>query len=121
MQGFKLKVLVADDSRLIHDIFHQISAHSPIPFDVVAVDDGQQCWDVLNRGGIHLAFIDVNMPEMSGMEAVGKARTGGNKTFVTLMSANANQRRMQLAQQLRVYEFLAKPFATEQVLRILRA
>ena len=46
------------------------------------------------------------------MEAVGKARTVGNKTFVTLMSANANQRRMQLAQQLKVYEFLAKPFAT---------
>jgi len=117
---FKLKVLVADDSRLIHDIFHQISAHSPIPFDVIAADDGQQCWDALNRGGIHLAFIDVNMPEMSGMEAVGKARTGGNKTFVTLMSGNANQRRMQLAQQLRVYEFLGKPFAAEQVLRILK-
>ena len=60
------------------------------------------------------------MPEMSGMEAVGKARTVGNKTFVTLMSANANQRRLQLAQQLRVYEFLAKPFATEQVMEILK-
>ena len=29
--------------------------------------------------------------------AVGKARTVGNKTFVTLMSANANKRRQQLA------------------------
>jgi CheY-like chemotaxis protein len=120
MQNFKLKVLVADDSRLVHDVFNQISGHSPIPFDVVSADDGQQCWDTLSRGGIHLAFIDVNMPEMSGMEAVGKARTGGNKTFVTLMSANANQRRMQLAQQLRVYEFLAKPFTTEQVMTIVK-
>ena len=120
MTGFKLKVLVADDSRLVHDVFNQISAHSTIPFDVVSAEDGQQTWDALNRGGIHLAFIDVNMPEMSGMEAVGKARTGGNKTFVTLMSANANQRRMQLAQQLRVYEFLAKPFTTEQVMEILK-
>jgi CheY-like chemotaxis protein len=120
MTGIKLKVLVADDSKLVHDVFNQISAHSPIPFDVVSAEDGQQCWDTLNRGGIHLAFIDVNMPEMSGMEAVGKARTGGNKTFVTLMSANANQRRMQLARQLRVYEFLAKPFTTEQVMEILK-
>ena len=109
MTAFRLKVLVADDSKLVHDVFHQISAHSTIPFDVVSAEDGQQTWDALNRGGIHLAFIDVNMPEMSGMEAVGKARTGGNKTFVTLMSANANQRRMQIAQQLRVYEFLASP------------
>ena len=120
MQGFKLKVLVADDSRLIHDIFNDIASRSPIPFEVISAADGQQCVDALNRGGIHLAFIDVNMPEMSGMEAVGKARTGGNKTFVTLMSANANQRRMQLALQLKIYEFLAKPFAAEQVLRILQ-
>ena len=120
MQSFKLKVLVADDSRLIHDIFTDIASRSPIPFEVIPADDGQQCIDALNRGGIHLAFIDVNMPEMSGMEAVGQARTFGNKTFVTLMSANANQRRMQLALQLKIYEFLAKPFTPEQVLRILQ-
>lgn len=120
MIGFKLKVLVADDSKLVHDVFQQISAHSPIPFDVISADDGQQAWDVLHRGGVHLAFIDVNMPQMSGMEAVGKARNAGNKTFVTLMSANANQRRMQLAQTLRVYDFLAKPFAPEAVLSILK-
>ena len=120
MQGFKLKVLVADDSRLVHEIFEGISAQSPIPFDVVSANDGQECKDALDRGGIHLAFIDVNMPEMSGMEAVGMARTGGNRTFVTLMSANANQRRMQLALQLRVYDFLAKPFSTEDVMAILK-
>jgi DNA-binding NtrC family response regulator len=120
MIGFKLKVLVADDSKLVHDVFNQIAAHSPIPFDVISAEDGQQTWDALNKGGVHLAFIDVNMPQMSGMEAVNKARTSGNKTFVTLMSANANQRRMQLAQQLRVYEFLGKPFAAEDVLGILK-
>jgi DNA-binding NtrC family response regulator len=120
MQAFKLKVLVADDSKLIHDVFAEISARSPIPFDIISAEDGQQCMDALNRGGIHLAFIDVNMPEMSGMEAVGKVRLTGNKTFVTLMSANANQRRMQLAQQLKVYDFLAKPFTHDQVYAILK-
>lgn len=120
MQEFKLKVLVADDSRLIHEIFNEISAASPIPFDLISAQDGQQCMDALNQGGMHLAFIDVNMPEMSGMDAVGKARVSGNKTFVTLMSANANERRMQLAQRLKVYDFLAKPFTAEQVMAILK-
>lgn len=120
MNAFKLKVLVADDSKLIHDVFQQIAAHSPIPFDIVSAGDGQQCLDALHRGGIHLAFIDVNMPAMSGMEAVGKERAAGNKTFVTLMSANTNERRMQLAQQLKVYEFLPKPFRPEDVLAILK-
>jgi DNA-binding NtrC family response regulator len=120
MQAFKLKVLVADDSKLIHDIFQEIASRSPIPFDIISAEDGQQCMDAPNRGGIHLAFIDVNMPEMSGMDAVGRVRLTGNKTFVTLMSANANQRRMQLAQQLNVYDFLAKPFTHDQVYAILK-
>ena len=59
------------------------------------------------------------MPEMSGMDAVGAARSVGNKTFVTLMSANANKRRRQLALQLKVYEFLVKPFVAEHVIGIL--
>jgi CheY-like chemotaxis protein len=120
MQAFKLKVLVADDASVIHEVFEEISANSPIPFDVVRVHDGQQCIDALNAGGIHLAFIDVNMPEMSGMDAVGRARTVGNKIFVTLMSTDANRLRMQLALQLKVYEFLAKPFTALDVLRILK-
>lgn len=120
MNGFKLKVLVADDSTSIHHVFEEIASQSSIPFDLVCVQDGQQCMEALQRGGIHLAFIDVNMPQMSGMEAVGKARNFGNKTFVTLMSANANQRRMQLAQQLKVYDFLAKPFDFDQVMAILK-
>ena len=92
MNGLKLKVLVADDAAAILSVFEEIAQNSPVPFQVITASDGQQCCNALNRGGIHLAFIDVNMPEMSGMEAVGKARNVGNKAFVTLMSANANER-----------------------------
>ena len=120
MQGFKLKVLVADDSSVIHEFFEEVSANSPIPFDVVHAMDGQQCVDAFTAGGIHLAFVDVNMPAMSGMDAVGQARTVGNKIFVTLMSANTNRVRMQLALQLKVYEFLSKPFTAVDVLSVLK-
>jgi DNA-binding NtrC family response regulator len=57
---------------------------------------------------------------MSGMDAVGQARTVGNKIFVTLMSANTNRVRMQLALQLKVYEFLSKPFTAVDVLSVLK-
>ena len=120
MQGFKLKVLVADDSSVIHEFFEEVSANSPIPFDVVHAMDGQQCVDAFSAGGIHLAFVDVNMPAMSGMDAVGQARTVGNKIFVTLISATTNRVRMQLALQLKVYEFLAKPFTALDVLSVLK-
>ncbi len=118
MSDRKLKILVADDSSTIHGLFGEIARNAPIPFEIVHAHDGRECVEKLDEN-IQLAFIDVNMPEMSGMDAVGAARSVGNKTFVTLMSANANKRRQQLAIQLKIYEFLAKPFAPEQVYGIL--
>ncbi len=120
MSGFKLNVLVADNSSAIHEVFVRIAEQSAIPFDIVRAETGRQCMDLLNQGGINLAFIDVNMPDMTGMEAVGKARLGGIKTFVTLMSTHADERRMAVARQLKVYEFLAKPFTKVDVEEILK-
>jgi two-component system, chemotaxis family, chemotaxis protein CheY len=120
VSDFKLSVLVADDSSTIHAFFHDLAEQSPIPFEIVRAEDGRQCLEFLSRGDINLAFIDVNMPEMSGMEAIGVVRLGGSKTFVTLMSSNSSDRRRQLARQLKVYEFLSKPFTAEDVLRVLR-
>jgi CheY-like chemotaxis protein len=120
MAQLKLKVLVADDSSTVHMFFRDLAEHSPVPFDVLRAENGRQCVEFLNRGGVNLAFIDVNMPDMSGMEAIGAARFSGNKTFVALMYSNASPRRLQLARQLKAYEFLKKPFNPEDVVRILR-
>jgi DNA-binding NtrC family response regulator len=120
MSAFKLKVLVADDSTTVHGIFADIAEASSIPFEIVKAMNGRQCMEFLNHGGINLAFVDVNMPEMNGMEAVSQARLVGVKTFVTLMSTNTDPRRLTLARQLKVYEFLAKPFTLADVEAILK-
>ena len=120
MSNFKLKVLVADDSASIHHFFADIADTSPIPFDLIRAENGRQCMEFLNRGGVNLAFIDVNMPEMSGMEALALARHGGNKTFVTLMSGKTCESRLDIARKLKVYEYLNKPFTPADVQAILQ-
>jgi CheY-like chemotaxis protein len=120
MTSSKLKVLVADDSQVIRAVFSRLALHSPIPFELVLASDGKACLELLGRKDINLAFIDVGMPEMSGIEAVGAARLAGNRTFVTLISARTSPKRLQLARALKVYEYLAKPFTDEDVLAILQ-
>jgi CheY-like chemotaxis protein len=115
-----LKVLVADDSAAVHNFFAEIARSSPIPFDIVTAETGRQCMELLHGGDFNVAFIDVNMPEMSGMEAVGVARHGGDKTFVALISANASEPRRELARLLKVYDFLVKPFSADAVLGVLK-
>jgi CheY-like chemotaxis protein len=120
MSRFRLKVLVADDATAIHSVFANIAANSSIPFDLVTARNGRECMEALTGGRINVAFIDVNMPEMNGMDAVDGARRIGTKTFITLMSTSVNKRRLQLARQLKVYDMLLKPFAPADVIAVLQ-
>ncbi len=120
MSPAKLKVLVADNSSVIHSVFRRLAAHSPIPFEPIHAENGRECLELLDRGDVDLAFIDISMPEMDGMEAVGAARFAGNRTFVALMSGRTSPVRLQLAHALKVYEYLSKPFTDDDVLAILR-
>lgn len=110
-----LKMLVADDSRTIQLFFRHAVAKLAEPVELVCAADGAECAALLGGGGIDLAFIDVNMPGMSGMEALGAARLQGNKTFVALMSAKTSASRLEVARQLNAYEYLVKPFTAQDI------
>jgi CheY-like chemotaxis protein len=113
-------MLVADDSRTVLRFFEDVVAAAPWPLELVTANTGVECMALLDQGDVDLAFIDVNMPEMSGMEAVGRVRFKGNRTFVTLMSGRSDERRLKVARQIRAYEYLVKPFSAGDVLDIIR-
>jgi DNA-binding NtrC family response regulator len=113
-------MLVADDSAAIHMIFRQAAGRSPLPLELIETDNGRECMDLLRRNDIGLAFIDVYMPRMSGLEALTHARFVGIKTFVTLMSGFPDERCVALARDLSAYEFLTKPFRLREVEAIIK-
>jgi DNA-binding NtrC family response regulator len=115
MSNRGIRMLVADDAQPIRSIFRNIAQRSCSLIDLVEVSDGRECVRELSRGSIELAFIDVYMPEMSGLEALRGARDLGIKTFVTLMSGPDSDRFMDLARELKAYEFLRKPFGVRDV------
>jgi CheY-like chemotaxis protein len=111
------KVLIADDSKAIHKL---ISKSLPTDYaaNVTHAYDSVECLHALDRG-VDLAFIDVQMPTMGGMDVLWAARIAGTKTFVTLISGQANRRCIDLARQLEAYEFLTKPFERTDIEGIL--
>jgi two-component system chemotaxis response regulator CheY len=114
-------MLVADASDAVQAFFRDVADRSHMSIDIVSASTGPECMDLLCKGGLNLAFIDVNMPDISGMEALGRARALGNKTFVAFMSAKVTDERLDLARQLKAYEYLVKPFTASDVGSILKA
>jgi CheY-like chemotaxis protein len=115
-----IKMLVADDSHAIHRIFQAFVGNYEHPIEFFPAENGRECMALLERDDIDVAFIDVNMPEMSGLEAIDAARQHGHRTFVTLMSPEAGGANAHFARKLRVYEFLRKPFSHADIEAILK-
>src|SRR5690348_827199 len=103
-------MLVADPSEAAQAFFQDVVERARLHIEITPASTGPECLSLLCEGRFNIAFIDVNMPVMSGMEALGRARALGNKTFAVLMSGKVTDERLDLARQLRAYEYLTKPF-----------
>src|ERR1700730_2686915 len=100
MSSTTSNMLVADDSRVTRRVFHDAAAQMRMPIAIVEASDGGECVERLGRADIDIAFVDVHMPHMSGLEAVWAAREIGVSTFITLMSASANEKIIALTRRL---------------------
>ncbi|HMK80826.1 MAG TPA: response regulator [Xanthobacteraceae bacterium] len=116
-----IRMLVADASDSVQAFFQDVAERSRIRIAITPARSGPECLALLTEGHFNLAFIDINMPEMSGMEALGRARAAGNKIFAVLMSGKVTDERLDLARQLKTYEYLVKPFTAADVTSILKA
>jgi DNA-binding NtrC family response regulator len=115
-----ITMLIADDSHTSIQLLTDAARASKLPLRLSTTDNGRDCLTLLNGSNIDLAFIDVQMPELSGTEAFWTARKQGIQTFVTLMSSPPATEAVSMAIKLRAYEFLFKPFALNDVLAIIK-
>ena len=113
MSARQSRGLIADDSKAIHQLIRD-ALPEDYSANIVHAFDGVECLQALDHGA-DLAFIDVHMPTMGGMDALWAARIAGNKTFVTLISGRSNRRCIELARELDAYEFLTKPFIKKDI------
>jgi CheY-like chemotaxis protein len=114
-----VSMLIADDSPSIQKILNDAARASKLPLLITTTDNGRDCLTLLNGGNVDLAFIDIHMPELSGMEAFWVARKQGIRTFVTMMTTSPSEDTLEVAQRLKAYEFLTKPFTVPDVVAIM--
>ena len=114
-----LKILIADDSAVVRHCIRDWVRNAGVPVSTVEVADGDACLEELSGGAFEIAFVDVNMPGSSGLEAIAKSREAGVNTFLVVVSANSDAERLEIARALDVYEYLAKPFEERDVVTII--
>ena len=113
MQKKELSVLVVDDQPGVRQLL-----------DVIIRDCGHK--SILARNGLEavesvkalmpdLVFMDVCMPLMDGIEALGRIKIISPKTEVALMTAYISDEMVQQAKTTGAFMFFNKPFDVEDI------
>ena len=107
-----------DDDPSILSIFEFILQQAG--YDTTAVDSGKACLDVIKSGKkMHLVFLDIKMPDMSGIETFKQIQGLVPNQLVVMMTGYTVDNLLKEAYDLGAYGVIYKPFDVEEVLSVI--
>ncbi len=112
------KVLVADDEKSIRQSLDQVLNYEG--HDVTQAASGTEALDALQKKEFDVAFLDIKMPGMEGIEVLQKARPTCPDTVFVIISAHGTVQHAVEATRQGAFEFIEKPLDRERLLLVLR-
>ncbi len=106
------KVIVVDDEQVVCDVLVQgLSGHG---FDCKGFTDPLKALEYARSGPVHLAFVDVMMPNLNGNEFIKRLNAIDSDIAVVVMSGYGTVDIAVEAMKLGAQDFIAKPADIEQ-------
>ncbi|MDH5218292.1 MAG: ATP-binding protein [Gammaproteobacteria bacterium] len=104
---FHAKVLLAEDTPALQDL---ITLHlKKMGIDVTLAENGKQAMELATENEFDLILMDMQMPVMSGIDAVKNLRSNGYSKPIIAMTANAMRGDQELYMQIGCNDYVAKP------------
>ena len=112
------KVLVVDDKQMMRDSVGATLQRAGLT--VVAASDGEQALSLMGKHRPAAVLTDLKMPEMDGLELLGKLRQVDDTVPVVLMTAYGSVNDAVRAMKDGAFDFIQKPFEGEQLVMTIR-
>ncbi|HEY1090252.1 MAG TPA: response regulator, partial [Burkholderiaceae bacterium] len=113
-QRFKgVCVLLAEDNLVNQEVAVALLGSTGISVDVAG--DGAQAVRMAAAKSYALILMDVQMPELDGLDATRRIRASGNTTPILAMTANAFEEERQRCLDAGMNDHVAKPVVAEQL------
>jgi two-component system chemotaxis response regulator CheY len=113
-----LDVLIVDDSAAIRKILHRVLVQAEVPLgNVFEASDGLEALEKLKSEKVGLILSDINMPNMDGIEFLGRLKGSDSlKTVpVVMVTTEGSQAKVMQALELGANGYVRKPFTAEQI------
>jgi two-component system, OmpR family, response regulator MprA len=114
-----VRILVADDDPAVRDSLRRSLAFNG--YEVSTASDGQAALEAVRDARPDLLLLDVNMPTLDGLETCRRLRASGDDLPVLMLTARVEVGDRVLGLDVGADDYLAKPFALEELLARIRA
>ena len=112
-------ILVAEDDRAVRDAVERALAFEG--YEVITARDGAEALQRVLNDKPDLVVLDVMMPIVDGFEACRRLRASGNQVPVLMLTARTEVSDRVEGLDAGADDYLAKPFALEELLARMRA
>lgn len=109
----KPQILIVEDSLALAETYRRfldtIGAESEI------AETGEQAIAAMSARAFDCVVLDVNLPDMSGLDIMRKVRDGGNALEVVVVTGNASMSLAVEVMRLGAFDFVVKPFNSDRL------
>jgi len=112
----KKRILVADDDRTTR--FGISSMLRDSGYAVTEATDGAEALGKIRKVNFALAFVDIWMPKVTGLEVLAAARTLPSCPKIVIMTSDKTPDAILGAVREQAYEYLSKPFSPKEAVEV---
>ncbi|MGA7155340.1 MAG: response regulator [Acidobacteriaceae bacterium] len=102
------RILVADDDAAIRHGISRLLENAG--FEVSEAADGLAALNAIQEKPFDLVFLDIWMPQLSGLDVLARIRTGTNRPKVIVTTSDGTSETLLRAVKEQAYDYLSKPF-----------
>ena len=116
-QGGKETVLVVDDELGVRQSFNMMLKGG---YNMLFAETGKQAIDVFEKNFVDLILLDINLPDINGIDLLERFMGTDPNTAVIMVSAVNEVQTAVKAIKLGAHEYIIKPFLVDEVLNIIK-
>jgi two-component system, NtrC family, nitrogen regulation response regulator GlnG len=107
------KVLIVEDNKSVLTVLKDLLEDDG--YWVRAVDTGQRGRAELKENDFDVCIIDINLPDMDGLDLLKEAKENGSTASIIIMTARNTMRNAIDAMKNGAFEYITKPFENDEI------
>ena len=115
-QDFRIRLLIVDDEQTIRRLC--ITVGESLGFHCIEAESGEAALTLLEEQPVHMVLTDMVMPRMSGIEFLEQVKRAHPRVEVAVMTGHGSVETAVQAMKLGAYDYISKPFAPLDELRL---